>query len=76
MLIQTVWVKDEDDEISLLSAWDEYTIDSNPEGWEEEVSDTKKEYGDVRVIPISVRISDIRDAFNTKTVKGRVNASA
>jgi len=51
----------------LVAAWDEFSIDNNPEGWEYEVAKAYKEHShdEVKVIKTVVEYEAIVALFNT-----------
>lgn len=60
----------------VMVAWDEYCIDSYPEGFEEECEKAKKSWGtDLlahRLVNIKVSESDLCAAFETPEISGTV----
>lgn len=62
----------------VMAAWDEYCIDSNPEGFEEECENAKKLWGDDlldhRLVDIKVSERELRALFETPEIKGEVEA--
>jgi hypothetical protein len=78
MRIHTVWATRtySPDEPELLVAWDEFSIDAHPEGFEEEVTralgSLGSDLGVHRRIVISVPDRDITTAFLPDEVEGVV----
>ena len=72
MLIYTLWIWNEyDGSPELLTAWDEYTIDANPEGYHT----AKKGFEDnqdVREIVLQIPEGKITDAFASPVVEAGV----
>jgi len=77
MLIYMIWVNNraEFDEAWMVNAWDEFTIDANPQGWEEAVSKAKSEHAEVRVIPVQVDITKVQHAFEIQPINGEVSST-
>lgn len=65
--IWTIWIRNSDDEHWIEDAWDEYSIDSNPSGWEERVAKARAmaaEAGyELRLIALKVSWQVIDSAF-------------
>lgn len=78
MIVHTVWGvrKDSPDEPELMTAWDEYSVDNNPEGFREDVQKHLDSWGDDllehRQIEILVPESSIRSAFQPQRVHAKV----
>ena len=53
-------------------AWDEYTIDENPEGFDEAIEKAHKEYGGdhVRVLQVRIPKGSLAKPFEVPTVEG------
>lgn len=74
MKLTTIWVSDQGYESCWLKdAWDEYSIDENPDGFASKLADAKKTHKDVRVIEILVDEADISSCFRAPVVDGTVN---
>lgn len=78
MQIYTVWAtrKYASDEPELLTAWDEYSVDGNPEGFEEDVKKSIDSLGTDylahRVVVITIDSTLIDAAFLPVKVEGTV----
>lgn len=76
MKIQALWFWDGDERNApeLLTAWDQDSVDGNPDGFKRDVSEMTGSRGDgqYREVDIFVSADSIRDAFKTKTVEGKV----
>lgn len=59
----------------LVTAWDEYTVESNPEGYREEFEKAKgtEAYEAVREIVVTVSEKAVLAAFATPVVEGTVS---
>jgi hypothetical protein len=62
--------------IELMVAWDEYCVDENREGFEEECEKAKKSWGSDlhqwREIDIEVDEKELRAKFRTGTLEGTI----
>lgn len=58
----------------IVGAWDEWSIDENGEGFEEEYKKHAKEHGEgnLRVVNIEVPDGTMAKAFGVPTVEGKV----
>ena len=57
----------------MITAWDEWSINANPTGYEEDKEKYAKEYGDrFRVALVTVPDSFMEDAFKEHDVEGTV----
>lgn len=56
----------------IVNAWDEWTVDANPEGWHEAIDEAKKKASgaEIRTAQIEVHDSFLFDMFKPITVKG------
>jgi hypothetical protein len=78
MQIYTVWATrvQDPDEPELVTAWDEYSVDNNPEGFDKDVEESLASWGDDldqhRRIVITVPDKPILDAFRSVMVEGTV----
>lgn len=72
MDIWMIWVTDTDpdSEIWLLEAWDDDSIQSNHEGWDDKVKEAFETYGGefVRITKTSVDFDKVRAAFEPMEV--------
>lgn len=77
MLIYMIWVNNraEFDEAWMLDAWDEFTIEANPQGFDEAVKKAKSEHAEVRVIPVHVDIAKVQHAFEIQPIDGEVKSA-
>lgn len=74
MKIYTIWVTDHPStEPWLINAWDEYSIDENPEGYEKAVNEARK-FKDSRIIIVECDDlwSKVKTSFSGVIAKGRV----
>lgn len=62
-----IWYLDPQDEqyVSVVAAWDEYTIEGNNDGWLEEIAKAEQEYGarHLRITKTHVSEQLVRKAF-------------
>lgn len=77
MIIETLWIKRQyEDTPELLVAWDEFSVDENPEGFAEDCASALLKIGDdlaaSRQIQISVLTTSIDAAFVPSVVTGVV----
>lgn len=78
MEIYTVWGvrKVSPEEPELVTAWDEYSVDNNPEGYDEDVRRGLASWGDdlltFRAIRISIPDSAVQAAFGSTMIEGSV----
>ena len=77
MTIETFWALRKGERTpELLTAWDEFTIDQNPQGWEDDKRRGAEAIGDdaagFRSITLVVLASDIADAFTPPRVRADV----
>jgi hypothetical protein len=77
MIIETFWGwRKGEDSPELLVAWDEYTVDGYPEGYEAAVEEALKGAGDemveVRRIQLSVNYTQITSQFEVPTLHAKV----
>ena len=60
----------------LMVAWDEYCVDSNPEGFEEDCEKAKESWGDDlvahRMIEVKIDEEQLRAQFTTGEMKGEI----
>jgi hypothetical protein len=76
MKIHTVWAvrKCNPGEPELVTAWDEFSVDANSEGFEEDVKKSLESWGDdllaFRRIDIRVSYPGILQAFDTTEITG------
>ncbi len=70
--------KSQPEAIELMVAWDEYCIDSNPEGFEEDCEKAKKSWGDEllqwRLLDLSTNEENIKKLFDSPTLPAKVVA--
>ena len=62
MLIYTIWAHDPDEPDDLpwlVDAWDECSIEGNCKQWDENVAVAKQQHKEVRVICVSIPVSDV-----------------
>lgn len=74
MLVQTLWfLEDSENAVpELLCAWDAYSIDENPTGFEEDMNrahGSRGDAGEYRRIELSVNEDDIMESFRAQTVE-------
>jgi len=76
MIIHTFWVLHDGETPECIVAWDEYSIEVNPEGWERDKKNVLNSYGmkteDAREIRIKVDDYDILAAFRNEPITGEV----
>lgn len=77
MIIHTLWIARRGESTPELAvAWDEYTLDSNPDGFGEDCQRAIKSYGsdldEKRYLDIDVNEDRIMAAFNTPMLSGQV----
>ena len=62
----------------LMVAWDEYCLDANPEGFEEECENAKKSWGNDlgqwRIVEIEISQEKLEEHFAEPTLEGEVEA--
>jgi hypothetical protein len=74
MKIHTLWAVriSSPDEPELVTAWDEYSVDANPEGWHKDVAEGLDSWGSDlethRFIDIEIPDKAVFDAFGTPTI--------
>lgn len=68
--------KSQPEAIELMTAWDEYCIDNNPEGFEEDCERAKKSWGDEllqwRLVDLATSSTDLEKLFTTPTLEGKI----
>lgn len=78
MIIHAVFAnrKYDPEVIELVTAWDEFSVDENPEGWEEEVNKGLASWGEYLLhhVHVDIKVSDdvIEKEFRTLQVQGEV----
>ena len=77
MNVKTMWgLRKGERYPELMEAWDYYSMDSNPGGFEEACKKSRKEMGDdlleFRIIDLGVSMDSIDAAFATTTVAAEV----
>lgn len=79
MNLHTLWKIWDDDNVELLFALDEYTVEQNWEAWEEGCKAARERYGiteaDTREIIIAIPHAPIVAAFHPIEIKGEINAT-
>lgn len=79
MIVKSLWItrKSEPEYPELLEAWDEYSIDQNPEGFEEACDEAIKAVGTdveaIRYIDMFVAHQDIDKAFAPPVVTTQIS---
>lgn len=68
--VRMIWVNDLSDPTTsawLVDAWDEFSIDDNPEGWEKALSDVEASHGreSVRVTRATVEYTAVKKVFDS-----------
>lgn len=78
MNLRTVWTAEDDDWESpwLLTAWDEYSVDGNHEGFCEELEKLRKQNdGRIRVVIVRVDDTALEKCFSVPTIDGAALAA-
>jgi hypothetical protein len=69
-------VDDNEPIIELMVAWDEYCIDENPEGFEEDCEKAKKSWGNdlaaYRMVDININEKELRERFKNGQLEGEL----
>jgi len=69
-------IRDEHSGPELLVAWDEYTVDQNPEGYQKEcdkeLKDLGVEWASHRYIAIDVSDDDLMKAMGKQEIRGKI----
>jgi len=77
MIVKSLWIRRKYDPSvpELLTAWDEYSIDENRDGFEADVEQSLNKVGsdllDYRIIDLVVFSESIREAFNPVQVAAK-----
>jgi len=80
MKLITLWGqrRSDPDIVELMVAWDEYCVDANYEGVEQDCEKAKASWGDdllaTREITINVSEKQVRAAFESPQIEGEVEA--
>lgn len=61
--VHLIWVTDESDTLWLADAWDEYSVDGNPEGWEGAIRKAEQENTAVRITTTQLPYDQIEALF-------------
>lgn len=75
MRLFCIWVCDgplDPENAWLLTAWDEYSVENNYEGWEEELQKAHKNYTHVRVCEVKVDREHVEALFKNSVIPGWV----
>ena len=77
MLIYTIWVnsKASFEEAWLLDAWDASSVEGNSEAFEEKVKKAKAICEEVRVIPVKLDSTKLRQAFEIPPIDGIIEST-
>jgi hypothetical protein len=74
-----IWavVENESDAPWMVAAWDEYSIEGNHEGWEQEIAKAVKECGgeNIRIIRTHIPYDTVQQAFMPVTVPSEGTAA-
>ncbi len=67
-------IKDTHDELlEVLGAWDEYCIDSNPEGFDEAVDEIRRRNThEIRIVDVEVSEKSLRELFKTPKLEAKL----
>lgn len=76
MRIQTLWKMWDDENVELLFALDEYTVENNWEAWQDGVTAACEQYkiveADTRVVLIEINYAPIAAAFRETEITGTI----
>lgn len=69
--LSTIWTIDSSGEPWLVDAWDEYSIDGNPSGWEEAIEKAQGDASDIRILELQADWDAVKAAFRPQSIAPR-----
>jgi hypothetical protein len=73
MKLYTILVRNSMDETAwVITAWDEYSVDENNEGWQQAIADARENYFEMRISVVNVPNDFLEKPFMTPEVDGEV----